>query len=120
MHALGHGIGLDVHDPWPSTLEAGVPFTIEPGVYVRPNLFDEVIPDTPRNRTTQAAIPAASNRSRGIGVRLEEDYIVTESGVEWITRAPREIPEIEAAMARSWTAPEPRNAEWVEWFRDMK
>jgi Xaa-Pro aminopeptidase len=120
MHALGHGIGLDVHDPWPSTLEAGVPFTIEPGVYVRPNLFDEVIPDTPRNRTTKAAIAAAFERYRGIGVRIEDDYIVTESGVEWITRAPREIPEIEAAMARSWTAPEPRNAEWVEWFRDMK
>jgi Xaa-Pro aminopeptidase len=120
MHALGHGIGLDVHDPWPSTLEAGVPFTIEPGVYVRPNLFDEVIPDTPRNRTTKAAIAAAFERYRGIGVRIEDDYIVTESGVEWISRAPREIPEIEAAMARSWNTPEPRNAEWVEWFREMK
>jgi len=120
MHALGHGIGLDVHDPWPSTLRAGVPFTIEPGIYVRPNLFDEVIPDTPRNRTTKAALAAAFERYRGIGVRIEDDYIVTDSGVEWITRAPREISEIEAAMSRSWTAPEPRNAEWVEWYRDMK
>jgi Xaa-Pro aminopeptidase len=120
MHALGHGIGLDVHDPWPSTLEAGVPFTIEPGIYVRPNLFDEVVPDTPRNRTMRAALAAAFERYVGIGVRIEDDYVATETGVEWISRAPREISEVEAAMARAWSAPEARNVEWVEWYRGMK
>jgi hypothetical protein len=84
MHALGHGIGLDVHDPWPSTLQPGVPFTIEPGVYVRPNLFEEVIPDTPRNRAMIAALTPAFERYRGIGVRIEDDYVITENGVELI------------------------------------
>jgi Xaa-Pro aminopeptidase len=33
-------------------------------------------------------------------VRIEDDYLVTASGVEWLSRAPREIAEVEAAMAR--------------------
>lgn len=119
MHALGHGIGLDVHDPWPSTLAVGVPFTIEPGVYIRPNLFDEVIPDTARNRTMKAALASAFERYRGIGVRIEDDYVVTETGVDWISPAPREISEIEAVMAQPWSAPSQRNAEWVEWYHRM-
>jgi Xaa-Pro aminopeptidase len=118
MHALGHGLGLDVHDPWPSTLEAGVPFTIEPGIYVRPNLFTEVLPDTPRNRALRQAVGSAFERYVNIGVRIEDDYLITEDGVEWISPGPREIEEIEAAMARSWSAPEGRNTDWVEWYRE--
>ncbi|MEX1257602.1 MAG: aminopeptidase P family protein [Gemmatimonadota bacterium] len=120
MHALGHGIGLDVHDPWPSTLEAGVPFTIEPGIYVRPNLFTEVLPDTPRNRALRDAVAPAFQRYVNIGVRIEDDYLITEGGVEWISPGPREIEEIEAGMARPWTAPEGRNADWVEWYREWR
>jgi len=120
MHGLGHGIGLDVHDPWPPVLEPGTAFTIEPGIYVRPNLFTEVMPDTPRNRGVIEAIRPAWERYRNIGVRIEDDYIVTEDGLEWISPAPREIEEIEEAMARSWTGPAPRNAEWVEWYRRMR
>jgi len=120
MHGLGHGIGLDVHDPWPPVLEPGVAFTIEPGVYVRPNLFDEVIPDTPRNRELMEAIRPAYERYLNIGVRIEDDYIVTEEGLEWISPAPREVDEIEALMAEPWDGPAPRNQEWVEWYRLMK
>ena len=40
-------------------------------------------------------------RYRNIGVRIEDDYIVTRNGLEWITKSPREITEIEAAMKRS-------------------
>jgi Xaa-Pro aminopeptidase len=120
MHALGHGIGLDVHDPWPSTLEAGVPFTIEPGIYVRPNLFTEVLPDTPRNRSLRDSVVEAFRRYVGIGVRIEDDYLVTEEGVEWLSPGPREIEEIEAAMARDWNGPEPRNADWVDWYRELR
>ena len=119
MHGLSHGLGLDVHDPWPAVMEPGVALTIEPGIYVRPNLFTEVIPDTPANRAMRAAIRPAFEHYAGIGVRIEDDYIITATGVERISLAPREIEEIEALMAEPWSAPEPRNPEWVEWYRAM-
>ncbi|HJQ19837.1 MAG TPA: Xaa-Pro aminopeptidase [Gemmatimonadaceae bacterium] len=104
MHGLGHGIGLEVHDPdqyyfAPGLIAEGSAFTIEPGIYVRDNLL-ETLPDTPRNRAMSAKIRAAVNRYRNIGVRIEDDYIVTDKGVEWISRAPREMSEIEALMRR--------------------
>ncbi|MEX2179011.1 MAG: aminopeptidase P family protein [Gemmatimonadaceae bacterium] len=101
MHGLGHGIGLEVHDPdqyyLTGTIAAGSAFTIEPGIYVRGNLPD-VLADTPRNRALIARLRPVLERYRNIGVRIEDDYIVTENGLEWISRAPREIAEIEAAM----------------------
>lgn len=120
MHGLGHGIGLDVHDPWPDVLEPGAAFTIEPGVYVRANLFDEVIPDTPRNREMMEAIRPAFERYVDIGVRIEDDFVVTDDGVERISSSPREIDEIEAAMAEPWSGPEARNADWVERYRRLR
>ncbi len=119
MHGLSHGIGLDVHDPWPETLEPGSAFTIEPGIYVRPNLLD-IIPDTPRNEAMIDAIRPAFERFREIGVRIEDDYIMTEEGLEWISRVPREIDEVEALMAEEWDGPEPRMAEMVEWYRKFR
>jgi Xaa-Pro aminopeptidase len=120
MHGLGHGIGLDVHDPMPGTLAPGAAFTIEPGIYVRPNLFTEVVPDTPRNRRMIQQIRPAWERYVNIGVRIEDDYIVTEDGLEWISPAPREIREIEDAMARPWEGPGERREDWVEWYRRMR
>lgn len=119
MHGLGHGIGLNVHDPWPEVLGPGTAFTIEPGIYVRPNLFTEVIPDTPRNRELREAVGEAFERHAGIGVRIEDDYIVTDDGLEWISPVPREIEDIEAFMAEGRTVPLPRRDDWVEWFRGM-
>jgi Xaa-Pro aminopeptidase len=119
MHGLGHGIGLDVHDPWPAMLVPGSAFTIEPGVYVRPNLL-EILPDTPDNRAMIAAIRGAFDRYRGIGVRIEDDYLVTDAGVEWVSRVPREIAEVEALMAEPFTAPAPRDEEKVEWYRGLR
>jgi Xaa-Pro aminopeptidase len=117
MHALSHGIGLDVHDPWPMVMEPGVAFTIEPGIYVRPNLFTEVVPDTPRNRQMRDALLPAFERYVGIGVRIEDDYLITDTGVERLSLSPREIDEIEALMAEPWTSPDARQSEWVEWYR---
>ena len=101
MHGLGHGIGLEVHDPdqyyFTGTLTAGSAFTIEPGIYVRDNLL-EILSDTPGNQAMIAAIRGAHAKYRNIGVRIEDDYVVTASGVEWISRAPREMAEIEALM----------------------
>ena len=103
MHGLGHGIGLEVHDPeqfyYTGVIAEGSAFSIEPGIYVRPNLL-EILADTPRNRALVAKIRPAHERYKGTGVRIEDDYIVTDKGLEWISRAPREIPEIEALMRR--------------------
>lgn len=116
MHGLGHDIGLDVHDPGTQRLDVGTAFTIEPGIYVRENTID-LIPDTPANRATRDRLRAAVVRYGNIGVRIEDDYIVTAQGLEWVSRAPREIDEIEALMRGSYTGPAPRDAAKVEWYR---
>jgi Xaa-Pro aminopeptidase len=101
MHGLGHGIGLEVHDPeqyyFTSTMGLGSAFSIEPGIYVRANVL-ETLPDTPRNRELRTKLGAAVAKYANIGVRIEDDYIITDKGFEWISRAPREINEIEALM----------------------
>lgn len=120
MHSLGHGIGLDVHDPGAATnsgnLVPGSAFTIEPGIYVRGNTLD-IIPNTPKNQAVIAKIRPAVQKYANIGVRIEDDYIVTPGAVEWISRAPREIAEVEAVMKEKWTGPSPRDAATVEAYR---
>ena len=105
-HGLGHGIGLEVHDPayepgpnGPS-LAPGDAFTIEPGVYVS-RLRLELLPDTPRNRAFAARVRDAVARHHGIGVRIEDDFLVTSRGVERISTVPREADEIERLMRQS-------------------
>jgi Xaa-Pro aminopeptidase len=107
MHGLGHGIGLDVHDPdqyyTTGRIDVGSAFTIEPGVYVRANLM-EIIPDTPRNREFKARVATAFARYAGMGVRIEDDYLVTERGVERASSGvPREIDEVERELAKPRT-----------------
>jgi Xaa-Pro aminopeptidase len=121
MHGLGHGIGLDVHDPGAATggnapLVPGSAFTIEPGIYVRGNLLD-IIPNTPKNQAMIAKIRPAVQKYANIGVRIEDDYIVTPSSVEWISRAPRELNEVEAIMKEKWNGPSPRDPATVESYR---
>ncbi|HEY5439843.1 MAG TPA: aminopeptidase P N-terminal domain-containing protein [Gemmatimonadaceae bacterium] len=103
MHALSHPIGLDVHDvdQLSKTGHYGVgsAFTIEPGIYVRENTLD-IIPHTPRNAQLLAKIAPAVRKYANIGVRIEDDYIVTAAGFDRITSgAPREMDEIEREMA---------------------
>ncbi len=90
MHKTGHWLGLDVHDvgdykiagEW-RTLEPGIVLTVEPGLYVSP--ADNV-----------------DERWWNIGIRIEDDVLVTESGHEVLTQAViKEIAEIEALMADS-------------------
>ncbi|BAL23260.1 aminopeptidase P N-terminal domain-containing protein [Azoarcus sp. KH32C] len=87
MHRTGHWLGRDVHDAgeykrdgdW-RVLEPGMVLTVEPGCYIRP------APDVPE---------AFWN----IGVRIEDDAVVTTDGCEYITeRAPRTVADIEEAM----------------------
>jgi Xaa-Pro aminopeptidase len=120
MHGLGHGIGLEVHDPeqynYTARLGPGSAFTIEPGIYVREHVLDEM-PDTPRNHEIAARLLPMVTFYRNIGVRIEDDYVVTDQGVEWISRAPREIAEIEALMKAGSTGPAPRDRALVERYR---
>ena len=103
MHGLGHPIGLEVHDVdvySSGVLAEGSVFTIEPGVYVRANTMD-LIPDTPVNAAFRAKIAPAVNKYANIGVRIEDDYVVTASGFDRISAdAPREMDAIEREMAK--------------------
>jgi Xaa-Pro aminopeptidase len=87
MHRTGHWLGLDVHDAgeyraagaW-RALEPGMALTVEPGLYIR---------------AAQDVPPALAN----IGVRIEDDVVVTPGGCEVITaEAPKSIADIEALM----------------------
>jgi len=122
MHGLGHPIGLDVHDVdayTGGTLAEGSVFTIEPGLYVRANTMD-IIPDVPENSALRARIAAAVARYANIGIRVEDDYVVTAGGFDRITSGvPREIDEIEREMART-DGPSARNAAQVEAYRKLR
>ncbi|TCS43738.1 Xaa-Pro aminopeptidase [Reinekea marinisedimentorum] len=88
MHRTGHWIGMDVHDvgdykvggQW-RVLESGMVLTIEPGLYISPD-NDQVDP-----------------KWRGIGVRIEDDVVVTKTGCEVLTKdVVKEAADIEALM----------------------
>jgi Xaa-Pro aminopeptidase len=122
MHGLSHGIGLDVHDPDQmdsGKFNVGSVFTIEPGVYVRANTL-EIIPQTPKNAAFLAKIAPAVKKYANIGVRIEDDYIVTPTGFERITAdAPRTIEEIESEMAKR-LPPAARDAKQVDAYRTVR
>ncbi len=122
MHGLGHPIGLDVHDVDMynfGPLVVGSAFTIEPGVYVRENLLS-IIPDTPKNAEFRAKVAAGLKKYANIGVRIEDDYIVTADGFERPTsEAPRTIAEIEKEMAKRGTML-PRDAATIEGYKKIR
>ena len=88
MHRTSHWLGMDVHDVAPykvadewRKLEPGMVMTIEPGLYIGEDLED------------------VDPRYRGIGVRIEDDVLVTPEGREVLSaRVPKTIEEIEALM----------------------
>ena len=90
MHRTGHWLGLDVHDvgdykvgdEW-RVLEPGMVMTIEPGIYL------------------PAGARGVPRRFRNIGIRIEDDVVVTRRGAEVLTaRVPKDPDQIEALMAR--------------------
>jgi Xaa-Pro aminopeptidase len=111
IHGISHGLGLAVHDPMQAndgdrTFQPGDAFTIEPGIYVSGKLLD-ILPDTPRNRAFIAKVRDAVAKYQDTGVRIEDDYVVTERGLERITSGvPRELSEVEA-LIRQRAAPIP-------------
>ena len=90
MHRTGHWLGMDVHDVGgystgtdrrPRTLEPGMVFSVEPGIYIAEG--------------AEGVDPKWWN----IGVRIEDDVVVTADGGRLMSgAAPREIAEIEAIM----------------------
>ena len=87
-HGTGHWLGLDVHDECPYiddnleeiVLQPGMAFTIEPGLYFP---------------ATDATL---RNELQGIGVRIEDDILITENGHDILTAGiPKEIKEVEEA-----------------------
>jgi Xaa-Pro aminopeptidase len=89
MHKTGHWLGLDVHDVGDyridgefRELEAGMVVTVEPGIYIAPDA------------------KGVAAKWRGIGIRIEDDVVVTRGEPEVITAAvPADPDEIEALMA---------------------
>lgn len=91
MHKSGHWLGLDVHDvgrykalgKW-RVFEPGMVLTVEPGIYI------------------SADIPGVPKRWQNIGIRIEDDVLVTKDGHEVLTEnAPKTVKDIEALMAQS-------------------
>ncbi len=90
-HGIGHWLGMDVHDAGlymirgeARPIEAGMVFTVEPGLY---------IPATDKT---------APEEYRGIGVRIEDNILVTEKGSEVMTNGvPKEVSEIEAIVGKN-------------------
>lgn len=112
IHGISHGLGLAVHDPaqfyyGERTYQPGDAFTIEPGIYISTRAL-AALPDTPRNRAYIARVKPIVQKYENTGVRIEDDYVVTQTGVERISAgAPREIAEIEALAKMRGTKPVP-------------
>ncbi|HJT18036.1 MAG TPA: Xaa-Pro aminopeptidase [Thermoanaerobaculia bacterium] len=97
-YLVGHHIGLAVHDVWDRgrPLEPGMIVTDEPGIYVR---RDDVLKNPTYlglTKEEQASIAKALDKYNGIGVRLEDEVLVTNDGSRLLTAAaPRSAEEIE-------------------------
>lgn len=103
LHGFGHWLGMNVHDvgDYAAKLQPGMIFTNEPGIYIRGDALD-YIPDLPENKAFLAKIRPVFEKYKNIGVRIEDDLLVTETGVEWMTKnLPRTISAIEAFMAKA-------------------
>ena len=102
MHNTSHWLGMNVHDVGGgATLEPGMVFTNEPGIYIRPDALDN-LSKTPENEKFIAAVKTAFEKYKGIGVRIEDDMLVTETGTKWMTGAlARSITDVEAFIARA-------------------
>ena len=114
-HGSGHGIGLEVHDAGgysyspTGRFEVGEVLTLEPGLYIGTELLD-MLPDTPKNRQFIARVRPAVERYNRTGIRIEDNFLITATGAERLTHAPRELAEVEAMMRQRAAAACPAGA----------
>lgn len=105
LHGYAHWIGLEVHDVGAYThndksikLKPGMTFTIEPGLYVRPDVFDKM-KEQGYTEDDLVKIRPKVEKYIDIGVRIEDDILVTKTGHKNLSAAvPREIEQIEKLM----------------------
>jgi Xaa-Pro aminopeptidase len=103
MHGNSHWLGMNVHDvgAYDVSLAPGMTFTNEPGIYIREDALS-YFKDSPEMSAFLDKIRPAFEKYKNIGVRIEDDMLVTDTGVEWMTkRLPRTIKEIESFMKRN-------------------
>jgi Xaa-Pro aminopeptidase len=99
-HGIGHGIGLNVHDPAGPELSPGMVITVEPGLYIRPNALD-TLEKTPENLKFIEAVQPAFEKYKGIGVRLEDDLLITTGEPKLLSSGiPSKLEDVEATVAR--------------------
>jgi Xaa-Pro aminopeptidase len=104
MHSTSHWLGMNVHDVgnYGAKLEPGMVFTNEPGIYIRPDALDyqRFGANTEEWEKFKTAVRPAFEKYRGMGVRIEDDMLVTADGPRWLTSAlPRRMEEIEAFLS---------------------
>jgi Xaa-Pro aminopeptidase len=102
FHGTGHPLGLQTHDVYDRVraYEAGMVFTNEPGVYVRKSdiLASEIVARL--SSAEQASMRSALERFDGIGVRIEDDVLITSGEPKVLSAgAPRTVKAIETWMA---------------------
>ncbi len=100
MHGTSHWLGMNVHDVGTSDkLSAGMIYTVEPGIYVRADALDN-LPNTPENEKFIAAVKPVFEKYKGIGVRIEDDVLVTDGEPRVMSGGlPRKLEEVEAFIA---------------------
>ncbi len=102
MHGTSHWIGMNVHDvgDYKTPLAPGMALTVEPGIYIRPDALD-VMPKTPENERFIKAVRPAFEKYKGIGIRIEDDILVTNGDpVNLSASIPRKLEDVEATMGR--------------------